>query len=274
MCVRHKISTRTELSRSRAAQFKEIRSLSRRWRSLPAGLPSGLPKRTHRQKRRTQTGRHTHTHTGTRCSLHSSICCLSVCESERQTLRGCFSHRIQQWPLTQTQAHTRTRTRTHTSTHTNMHEHTQAQSSRPVHNVFECASKSNRLSKWQLPWLSLLMCVFPASLYYLLDIYRIYLCPFLCCYSRLGWNFKRSIHDYEFYAYLPTNPLRRNLMKVVVSEAQLGLGPSFPLPCRPLWVTWLSVGCFGACLLPLVVAIYYWIKCFFLGGWSRLFAFL
>lgn len=111
------------------------------------------------------------------------------------------------------------------------------------------------------------MCVFPATLYYLLDIphtiYRVYLCPFLLL--PLGWNFKRSIHDYEFYAYLPTNPLRRNLMKVVVSEAQLGLGPSIPLPfpCLRLrspprlWVTWLSVGCFGACLLPLVVAIYY-----------------
>lgn len=83
------------------------------------------------------------------------------------------------------------------------------------------------------------MCVFPATLYYLLDIpytvyriYRIYLCPFLLL--PLGWNFKRSIHDYEFYAYLPTNPLRRNLMKVVVSEAQLGLGPSFPLPGLPV----------------------------------------
>lgn len=143
---------------------------------LQAYLAAYLSVRTGRRGAHRQAG--THTHTGTRCSLHSSICCLSVCESERQTLRGCFSHRIQQWPLTQTQAHTLTRTRTHTSTHTSTHEHTQAQSSRPVHNVFEYASKSNRLSKWQLPWLSLLMCVFPASLYYLLDIYRIYLCPF------------------------------------------------------------------------------------------------
>lgn len=130
MCVRHKISTRTELSRSRAAQFKEIRSLSRPRRSLPAGLPSGLPKRTHRQThththRQAGSQAHTHAHTGTRCSLHSSICCLSVCESERQTLRGCFSHRIQQWPLTQTQAHTHEHTPEHTHEHT--HERTQAQ---------------------------------------------------------------------------------------------------------------------------------------------------
>lgn len=145
MCVRHKISTRTELSRSRAAQFKEIRSLSRRRRSLPAGLPKRTHRRTHTHTRR-QAGKqaHTHAHTGTRCSLHSSICCLSVCESERQTLRGCFSHRIQQWPLTQTQAHAHEHTPEHTRAHT-------GSVSRPVHNVFECASKSNRLSKWQLP---------------------------------------------------------------------------------------------------------------------------
>jgi len=49
----------------------------------------------------------------------------------------------------------------------------------------------------------------------------VYLYFFL--YLPTGWNFKQSMHDYEFYAYLPTNPLIRNLIKVVVSKAQLGL---------------------------------------------------
>lgn len=88
---------------------------------------------------------------------------------------------------------------------------------------------------------------------------------FLVLLLPLGWNFKRSIHDYEFYAYLPTNPLRRNLMKVVVSKGATWAWPNFPYPPANsivllflLWLTWLSVGCFGACLrLPLALPIYY-----------------
>lgn len=61
----------------------------------------------------------------------------------------------------------------------------------------------------------------------------------------LGWNFKREcIHDYEFYAYLPTNPLAtHDLIKKLLSlRRNLGLaGPKLTFPRFSLSTTIVSL---------------------------------